>query len=104
MSSLPKSPTRSGTECVTRSPEEELKQEGVVEKIYANWLKKELDDESACIELPFTILILLGFTILGTMRLRQHEVFAVEQAIAQDILENANFAWENAVGTRGSST
>jgi len=71
---------------------------GVPLKIYASWIKEELDKEKACLELPFTIIILASFSILATTHLDQKTVMFVENAISLDIAGNANFAWSNQYG------
>jgi len=74
---------------------------GVEQKIYLGWVKSQLDDESACLELPFTMILLISFACLALMHLNQQVVWAVEQAIEKDIVENANFAFSHAFGHKG---
>jgi len=72
---------------------EEPKEEKVRLGLYLHWIKTELDNESACLELPFTIILLLSFSILAYLHLKQADVFIVEGAVRFDIEQNANFAW-----------
>ncbi|CAJ1413661.1 unnamed protein product, partial [Effrenium voratum] len=71
---------------------EELEQ-AVPQKIYLKWVRQELADERACLELPFMIIVMISFTLMAVLALNQHTVLSVEQAIEQDILNNANFAF-----------
>lgn len=73
----------------------------VEEWIYLSWIKKQLDTEQACLELPVTMLLLVVFSTLALLHLKQHVVLSVEQAIEIDIMENANFAFEHAFGNKG---
>jgi len=66
--------------------------------VYLGWVKSELDNESACLELPKTIILLMSFSILAIMHLKQDKVFSIEEAIRFDIEENANFAWSHNFG------
>mmetsp|Transcript_29682 Transcript_29682/g.54020 ORF Transcript_29682/g.54020 Transcript_29682/m.54020 type:complete len:891 (-) Transcript_29682:54-2726(-) len=70
----------------------------VEEWIYVKWIKGQLDTENACLELPFTITLLVSFSCLALMHLSQQKVFAVERAVELDIIENANFAFAHAFG------
>lgn len=78
-----------------------VKEEGVPQSIYLGWIRKELDEENSCLELPFTIMLLISFSILAIMHLGQADVFTVEEAIELDIVENANFAWAHFFGHKG---
>ena len=70
----------------------------VPQDIYLKWVKQELEDEEACLELPFMILVMVSFTLMAVLALNQHVVLAIEQAIEQDIRENANFAFNEYMG------
>ena len=70
----------------------------VPQNIYLKWVRQELEDEEACLELPFMILVLVSFTLMAVLSLNQHVVLSVEQAIEQDIRENANFAFNEYMG------
>jgi len=78
-----------------------IDQEGVPQWIYTNWIRSELDKENACLELPFTVLLLVSFAILALTHLGQQQVAIIEHAIVQDIAENANFAWAHNFGHKG---
>jgi hypothetical protein len=75
--------------------------EGVPQNIYLKFVKGELDNEAACLELPLTIILLLAFSMLAMTILRQGQVLSVESAIEFDIWENANFAWSGQMGEKG---
>eukprot|EP00746_Dinoflagellata_sp_MGD_P085766 gnl/MRDRNA2_/MRDRNA2_33937_c0_seq2.p1 gnl/MRDRNA2_/MRDRNA2_33937_c0~~gnl/MRDRNA2_/MRDRNA2_33937_c0_seq2.p1 ORF type:complete len:966 (+),score=177.31 gnl/MRDRNA2_/MRDRNA2_33937_c0_seq2:160-2898(+) len=81
--------------------DEMVEKEGVELHTYLSWIKSELDDENACLELPFTIILLISFSCLAIMHLAQHRVFSLEETIEFDIKENANFAWSHAFGHKG---
>lgn len=66
--------------------------------IYLAWVKRELDEESACLELPFTLLLLISFSVFALLHLKQHDTFAVEGAWKQELVQNANFAWAQNFG------
>lgn len=66
--------------------------------IYLRWVRQELDSESACMELPFTILMLFAFSMMAMLCLAQSEVLSVERAIEEDIVSNANFAFSAYMG------
>lgn len=71
---------------------------GVPQSVYLGYIHTELSNESACLELPLTICMLLCFSMFAIGILRQAEVFAVEEAMKFDIQENANFAWAHNFG------
>eukprot|EP00931_Biecheleriopsis_adriatica_P004589 TRINITY_DN106232_c0_g1_i1.p1 TRINITY_DN106232_c0_g1~~TRINITY_DN106232_c0_g1_i1.p1 ORF type:complete len:1060 (-),score=244.56 TRINITY_DN106232_c0_g1_i1:60-3239(-) len=79
---------------------EEKPQLKVSQKIYLGWVRNELDKEAACLELPFTILLLISFAMMAIFALNQHLVYAIEQAIEKDIVENANFAFSGYMGEK----
>lgn len=66
--------------------------------LYMHWVKTELENESACLELPFTIILLISFSVLAYLHLQQAAVFNVEGLVKFDIEENANFAWTKNFG------
>eukprot|EP00930_Biecheleria_cincta_P068799 TRINITY_DN56629_c0_g1_i1.p1 TRINITY_DN56629_c0_g1~~TRINITY_DN56629_c0_g1_i1.p1 ORF type:complete len:895 (+),score=178.65 TRINITY_DN56629_c0_g1_i1:33-2717(+) len=65
---------------------------------YLSWVKVELEHEAACLELPFTIILLISFSMLALLHLKQESTFVAEGAWKSDIANNANFAWSNNVG------
>eukprot|EP00928_Gymnodinium_smaydae_P034656 TRINITY_DN24510_c0_g1_i1.p1 TRINITY_DN24510_c0_g1~~TRINITY_DN24510_c0_g1_i1.p1 ORF type:complete len:927 (-),score=195.22 TRINITY_DN24510_c0_g1_i1:129-2909(-) len=79
----------------------DVKKNGVTLNIFANWIKNELDSEISCLELPFTIIVLVSFACLAIAHLRQDTIMKVEDAVETDIIENANFAWAHAFGHKG---
>jgi len=74
---------------------------GVRMDIYTKWIKEELDKEGACLELPLTITLLISFSFMAMLHLQQDKVSIVENAITEDIAENANFAFAHAFGHKG---
>jgi len=70
----------------------------VPQKIYLKWVRQQLEDEQACLELPLTILLLFSFSVMAVLSLNQDAVYAVEQAIEQDVIENSNFAFSSYMG------
>lgn len=76
-------------------------QTGVKQSIFTKWIKQELDSETACLELPLTILLLLSFACLAMAHLGQTTVMKVEDAITVDITQNANFAVAHNYGHKG---
>mmetsp|Transcript_148981 Transcript_148981/g.263435 ORF Transcript_148981/g.263435 Transcript_148981/m.263435 type:complete len:869 (+) Transcript_148981:62-2668(+) len=83
------------------SRDKTVKETGVAQKIYLGFIKKELDNEDACLQLPMTILLLISFSALAIMSLGQEKIYAVEEAIEFDIHENANFAFAHYFGHKG---
>ena len=69
--------------------------EGVPQSTYLGYIKRELDNENACLELPLTIIMLVSFLTLALFLLNQSQIFAVEEGVYLDIEENANFAFTN---------
>jgi len=74
------------------------KELSVPQKAYLKWLKREMDLEKACLELPFTIALLLAFSAFAILALRQDIVYSVEHAISKDLEKNANFAFSEHMG------
>lgn len=75
--------------------EEDIK---VPQKVYLKWIKNQMEDESACLELPLTIILLLSFSVSAVFHLKQDTVFSIEHGIKDDIVENANFAFSHYFG------
>lgn len=81
--------------------EEIVRADGVSQDVYLDYIKNQLSDEEACLELGPTLLLLVSFCALALLRLKQHRIFAVEETIEFDIMENANFAWAHYFGHKG---
>eukprot|EP00927_Polykrikos_kofoidii_P019341 TRINITY_DN19030_c0_g1_i1.p1 TRINITY_DN19030_c0_g1~~TRINITY_DN19030_c0_g1_i1.p1 ORF type:complete len:860 (-),score=125.80 TRINITY_DN19030_c0_g1_i1:263-2842(-) len=77
---------------MNRQVEEIVSTDGVPQSVFLRYIKSEIENEQACLELPLTILLLISFSVLAVSLLRQNQVLAVEHAIEFDIGENANFA------------
>ncbi|CAK9037383.1 unnamed protein product [Durusdinium trenchii] len=75
--------------------------EGVKQSVYLDYLKWEIDTESAFLELPLTIVVLISFAMLAMNILHQEQLYTMETAIERDIIENANFAWSGHFGHKG---
>eukprot|EP00930_Biecheleria_cincta_P039376 TRINITY_DN27076_c0_g1_i1.p1 TRINITY_DN27076_c0_g1~~TRINITY_DN27076_c0_g1_i1.p1 ORF type:complete len:896 (+),score=167.46 TRINITY_DN27076_c0_g1_i1:68-2689(+) len=65
---------------------------------YLSWVKNELETEAACLEMPFTFVLLISFSMLALLHLKQDRTFTVEGAWKFDLQENANFAWSHNFG------
>mmetsp|Transcript_73367 Transcript_73367/g.203659 ORF Transcript_73367/g.203659 Transcript_73367/m.203659 type:complete len:903 (+) Transcript_73367:149-2857(+) len=78
--------------------EPSVEDKGVEQRIYLRWVKSQLDNENACLELPVTILLLVSFSCLALFHLNQNLAFTVEQGIERDIRNNANFAFAHHFG------
>jgi hypothetical protein len=78
--------------------EAEQQRRGIPLGHYMTYVKDQVDKENSCLELPMTIILLLSFSALAIMHLKQDKVFAVEGALRFDIEENANFAWSHNFG------
>ncbi|CAE7910488.1 pkd-2, partial [Symbiodinium sp. KB8] len=74
---------------------------GVPQNVYLDYIRNEIDTEQNFLQLPWTILLLLSFTVLSMGLLQQDVEFALQEAYDRDIEENANFAWSGAFGHRG---
>ncbi|CAJ1340567.1 unnamed protein product [Effrenium voratum] len=65
---------------------------------YLAYVRTELDQEASCLEMPWTMILLLSFAVVMFMHLRPDQVLVVENAWKTDIEENANFAWSEHFG------
>lgn len=70
----------------------------VPQRAYLKWVKNQMDLERACLELPFTILLLFAFSAFAIFSLKQDIIYSVEHAISEDIMHNANFAFSEYMG------
>uniref|UniRef100_A0A7S4VIU8 EF-hand domain-containing protein n=1 Tax=Alexandrium monilatum TaxID=311494 RepID=A0A7S4VIU8_9DINO len=61
------------------------------------YLRKELDETAACLQLPQACTIFLFFFLSVTWHFNYDRLHAVDQAITWDIKENANFAFSGIV-------
>jgi hypothetical protein len=77
------------------------KEKGCPQSVYLTYIKTELDNESNCLQLPMTILLLISFSYLAMAHLSQNQIYAVEESVEFDISENANFAFAHAFGHKG---
>lgn len=65
---------------------------------YLQWVHGELESEASCLEMPWTLLMLLSFAALMFMHVRPDHTLTVESAWKSAIEENANFAWSQQFG------
>eukprot|EP00438_Fugacium_kawagutii_P023523 Skav207256 [mRNA] locus=scaffold2560:104811:121170:- [translate_table: standard] len=86
---------------VLEFPEESMEDLALEAAVYLEYLKWEIDTESAFLELPLTILVLVSFAVLAMNILHQEQLYTIETAIEKDIIENANFAWSGNFGHKG---
>ncbi|CAD7943068.1 unnamed protein product [Amoebophrya sp. A120] len=77
---------------------------GISENMLLAWLDKELDDEHACIQIPFALLLVAIFAALSVTTLGNHYVQDVQTSIETFLHENTNFGFNThseAVGHLG---
>jgi hypothetical protein len=65
------------------------------------YLRKELDETAACIQLPWAVLLFCGFMLSVMWHFRFERLHAVDEAITWDIEQNANFAFAGTVPFEG---
>eukprot|EP00392_Amoebophrya_sp_AT5.2_P004234 g4242.t1 len=76
------------------SPDVIAASQGVSEKMFLSWLDKELEDEQACIQLPFALLLVAVFAALCVAVLGNQYVQDVQTSIDGFLRENTNFGYE----------
>lgn len=79
------------------SPDERAQEIGVSSKAVTGYLRKELSEAGACMQLPVAGLLLILFTSSVFMHMRLEELHAVDRAITWDLNENANFAFGGSI-------
>eukprot|EP00930_Biecheleria_cincta_P068429 TRINITY_DN5584_c0_g1_i2.p1 TRINITY_DN5584_c0_g1~~TRINITY_DN5584_c0_g1_i2.p1 ORF type:complete len:887 (-),score=146.00 TRINITY_DN5584_c0_g1_i2:67-2703(-) len=84
----------------TKSVAAETEEFSVPQTVYLKYIRQQLDDEIACMELPFTVLLLFSFSMFAILSLSQGRVYSVEQAIHEDIAQNSNFAFSGNMGEK----
>jgi len=95
------SPREDAQAAIQERRKSEVLKNGVKQWIYTRWIKDEIEREAACLELPFTVALLVCFSLLAITYVSQDKVTLVEEAIVNDITENANFAWAHHFGHKG---
>lgn len=70
---------------------------GVPKVWVKRYLRKELDETSACLQLPWAAAIFVFFGISAAMHFKFDILYGLDQAITFDIEENANFAFSGIV-------
>jgi len=78
-------------------PEQYVQIVGVAPSAVTYYLRKELDETSACLQLPQAFLIFVFFFLSVTTHWKLDRLYAIDQAITWDINENANFAFSGMV-------
>jgi hypothetical protein len=69
-------------------------------KDFYKYIKKEIDDEDACLGLFFTLVLIVSFILFAEGFLRIQVSFAIGDAIINDLEENANFAFVGPMGNK----
>mmetsp|Transcript_7419 Transcript_7419/g.16971 ORF Transcript_7419/g.16971 Transcript_7419/m.16971 type:complete len:897 (+) Transcript_7419:48-2738(+) len=76
-----------------KSAEDVVQSDGVLKSAVLRYLRKELDETSACLQLPQALLIFVFFALSVTLHFKTESLHGVDTAITWDIRENANFAF-----------
>lgn len=79
----------------TIDTEEVVQKWGVPESIFVAYLDKEISSTESCQSLPFTLLLVISYTLMAVYHDDAPLVNAVEDSIGHDIADNANFAFTN---------
>ena len=74
------------------------KKKGVLVGVFVDYILGEIADEAAFVSLFATIFNIISFFILCIALLSHHEVYSVQEAIEQDMVNHANFAYVEAAG------
>lgn len=75
------------------STEEKAEEIGASCKAVKAFIRKEMSEADACLELPGVILLFVAYVLAVCFHERYWILFAVDHAISFDITENANFAF-----------
>jgi len=90
----------SGTEQVkphqTVTAEEVARTHGVPHPHLVTYLKNEIKEAEACMSLPFTLMLVVSYSIMAIAHDDAITVRGVEDSLEDDIVENANFAFTGA--------
>jgi len=70
---------------------------GIPKSHITRYLRKELDESSACLQLPWAAAIFIFFGISVMLHFRFDVLYAIDEAITFDIEENANFAFSGII-------
>mmetsp|Transcript_129847 Transcript_129847/g.289680 ORF Transcript_129847/g.289680 Transcript_129847/m.289680 type:complete len:1143 (+) Transcript_129847:49-3477(+) len=73
--------------------EERKERVGVPKKMVTAWLQKELAEAGACLQLPWALALFFFFFMAVHEHLQIETLHAMDMAISNDLLENANFAF-----------
>jgi len=80
-----------------RTPMEQVQEKGVKRAAVLRYLRKELEETSACLQLPQALGIFCFFTLAVMWHFQFESLHGVDEAITWDIMENANFAFSGIV-------
>lgn len=79
------------------TPSERVDGLGVSGRAITTYLRTEIAEAGACIQMPVAFLMLFCFCLSVLVHMRIEELHAVDTAITWDLHENANFAFSGAV-------
>lgn len=78
--------------------DEVARKHGVPQSELMKYLEQESEREDSCQSLPFTLLLVASYTLMAITHDQAPKVAAVEDSISFDIIDNANFAFQDDVG------
>mmetsp|Transcript_30314 Transcript_30314/g.77051 ORF Transcript_30314/g.77051 Transcript_30314/m.77051 type:complete len:982 (-) Transcript_30314:152-3097(-) len=78
-------------------PEDVIKNTGVQMSALTDYLKDEIVQMQACLQLPYAMLIFIAFTCSVLIHERVEELHGIDKAVTWDVVENANFAFSGIV-------
>jgi len=70
---------------------------GVSKSSVTQFLRKEMREAAACLQLPSALMLFVGFWFSVTLHLGTEQLHALDTAVIWDITENANFAFSGIV-------
>lgn len=78
-------------------PAENALKKGVSEKYVKQYLRKEMDEADACLQLPWAVAMFMAFAISIITHESIPQLHIVDKSIETDIRENANFAFSGII-------
>lgn len=88
----------------SKGPSEIAMTDGVAQTIIIKWIEKELEEEKACMSIPFIIILLFVFVAMVSSHLAQGEVRGVEQSISNYLSTSPAFGFANGDSVVGHKT
>lgn len=86
----------------TITAEEVAVNHGVTRQQFCEYLDGEIESTESCFSLPFTLVLVISYAMLAIAHDEAPSVNSVEDSIAVDIFENANFAFSSEwIGHKG---